>query len=226
MSSSSPQSPPAGFASRCVVIASALLAPLAMVGGVGGCDHGADEWRLDGGDLVTVGKSFASQRQCARCHQGAGANAGELAGSDTPVSGTTAYAPNLTPDVATGLGGWADIEVVRAMRYGVDNAQVRLCRTMPRHDGSDPAVPAMTDLEADAIVAYLKSLPPRRHQVPQSVCPPFKLPPDMAVPDDLAVAPTDDQGAPADDLSRPLDGAGPDGAGPDAAPLDAGGPRG
>ncbi len=93
-----------------------------------------------------------------------------------------AYGDNLTPDVATGLGAWADIEIVRAMRNGVDHANMVLCPTMPRYDGSDGTVPAMTDLEADLIVDYLRSLPAVSRTIPVSVCPPIEppVPPDSA----------------------------------------------
>ena len=56
-------------------------------------------------------------------------------------------------------GNWADIEVIRAIRFGVDNEQSPLCPTMPKFGD-------MTDLEANAIVAYLRSLPPVSHKVP------------------------------------------------------------
>ena len=52
-----------------------------------------------------------------------------------------------------------------------------LCPTMPRFD-------AIGDVEADAIVAYLRSLPAVTHAVAPSMCPPVKPPPgpDMAMP--------------------------------------------
>jgi hypothetical protein len=66
------------------------------------------------------------------------------------------------------------------------------------HFGVDPSQPFMTDLEAGAIVAYLRSLLPVTRTdggIPASKCPPLKPPPpvDMAValdgpPADLAPA--------------------------------------
>jgi len=58
----------------------------------------------------------------------------------------------------------------------------------------------MTDLEANAIVAYLRSLAPvARHDIPASYCPPLKSPPhDMAMEQS-----NDDLAAP--DLSPPVD---------------------
>jgi hypothetical protein len=166
-----------------------------------GCG-GESSYDLDGGDRVTVGKRFVDQRGCATCHQSPNAADGVLSGQSTPLPGTMAWGSNLTPDHATGIGDWADIEIVRAMRYGFDNMDQPLCPSMTRYDGTDPAQPFMTDLEAGAVVAYLRSLPPVARAIPASMCPPLKPPPpiDMAMPVvDMATA------TPAD-IATPNDG--------------------
>ena len=124
--------------------------------------------------------------------------AGTLAGSSTPRMGTMAYPANLTPDVDTGIGSWSDDEIMRAMRTGVDDEDAPLCPPMPRFDGSGGDGRPMNDDEATSIVAYLRSLPPVHHEVPQSSCPPLKTPP-VDAPPDLAMAP------PPPDLAIPLD---------------------
>ena len=75
----------------------------------------------------------------------------------------TAYASNITPEVETGIGGWSDEEIIIAIREG------------KRPDGSliGPAMPialyrGMSDRDAQAIVAYLRSIPPIRNEVPAS----------------------------------------------------------
>jgi hypothetical protein len=130
-----------------------------------------------------IGREFAAQRGCAMCHQASSANDGFFAGQVVPSPGSShAYGSNLSSDIATGLGGWADIEIVRALRYGVDKAQQPLCPPMPHYDGSDAKVPAMSDVEADAIVAFLRALPPVSRTIPPSLCPPLKPQPnDMAM---------------------------------------------
>ncbi len=130
----------------------------------------------DAGPEAAIGAQFVQQRGCPSCHQGSG-GAGMLAGSDVAVTGTTAYAANLTPDRTTGIGGWADEQIIRAFRYGVDNKGAELCPTMPRFD-------AIGDVEAGAIVAYLRSLPSVTQTIPPSMCPPIKPVPgaDMAMP--------------------------------------------
>jgi hypothetical protein len=145
---------------------------------LGACNHSS--YDLDGGDLITVGKAYAQQRLCLDCH---GAN---LAGSTTARADSMAYPSNLTPDGETGIGNWADVTVIRAIRFGVDDEQQPLCPTMPPFTN-------MTDLEARAIVAYLRSVPPVHQAIPESMCPPVKpIPPlDMtatAAPDDLSMS--------------------------------------
>lgn len=86
-----------------------------------------------------------------------------LSGSDVgfeiPGLGTF-VGPNLTPD-PTGLGAWTEEEIAAALRTGL------------RPDGSllAPAMPwmnyaALTDDDALAIAAYLKTLPPVANDVP------------------------------------------------------------
>jgi hypothetical protein len=147
-----------------------------------GCDSSSDTGGADLGLEAQIGFEFVQQRGCMTCHGSDAAAA--MSGSSTPISNSQAYAANLTPDSATGIGGWADIAIIRAMRYGVDDEQEQLCPTMPRFDGSDPSQPFMTDVEAGAIVAYLRSLKPIAHAVPESTCPPVKPRPpvDMAAP--------------------------------------------
>ena len=54
---------------------------------------------------------------------------------------------------------------------------------MPHFDGTDATQPFMTDVEADAIIAYLRSLAPVTRTIPGSMCPPLKPAPpvDMGV---------------------------------------------
>ena len=147
----------------------------------GGCSK---HYNLDNpADRIAVGKRYVADRKCGSCHQSSTKSDGILSGQSSPRPGTTAYGDNLTPDVATGLGAWADIEIVRAMRNGVDHDEMVLCPTMPRYDGSDGTTPVMTDLEADLIVDYLRSLPAVSRAIPASVCPPIE----PAQPADLAV---------------------------------------
>jgi hypothetical protein len=146
------------------------------------CDSKSATTMLDLGTQAQIGLEFVQQRGCAMCHQSSRDSDGILAGQTTPMPGTShVFGSNLTSDITTGIGGWADIEIVRAMRSGVDNTQAPLCPPMPHYDGSDAKQAAMTDVEAAAIVAYLRALPPVSRAIPPSLCPPLKPQPnDMA----------------------------------------------
>ena len=71
------------------------------------------------------------------------------------------YGPNLTPDRETGLGTWSEADIVKALQTGVRPDGRGLVRVMPW-----PAFAKLTKPDAEAIAAYLKSLPPVRNQVP------------------------------------------------------------
>jgi mono/diheme cytochrome c family protein len=72
------------------------------------------------------------------------------------------HMPNLTPH-ATGLGGWSDGEVLRAIREGVDRNGKSLFPAMPYE-----RYHAMSDEDARSIVAYLRTVPPVDNAVPES----------------------------------------------------------
>jgi hypothetical protein len=119
--------------------------------------------------VVLRGWQSVLSRDCPSCHQPPDASDGILSGQTSPRPGTTAYAPNLTPDPDTGLDGWSATAIANAMRKGVDIDGIELCPTMPRF--SD-----MKDDEAAAIASYLQFLTAVHHPIPESVCPPIKVP--------------------------------------------------
>lgn len=72
------------------------------------------------------------------------------------------YAKNLTPDRETGLGGWTDRQIKRAIRSGITkDGRMMHWQTMPRDIFSNFA-----EADLEAIVAYLRSLPPVRKTIP------------------------------------------------------------
>jgi len=73
------------------------------------------------------------------------------------------YAPNITPDKETGIGLWSDGEIVRAMREGIRKDGKSLFPIMPME-----ALRGLSDADALAIGAYLKSLPAVRNEVKKS----------------------------------------------------------
>lgn len=71
------------------------------------------------------------------------------------------YPPNLTPDAETGLGNWSLEEIVAAVRTGVRPDGRILVPVMPY-----PHYGRLTDEDAFALAAYLKSLKPVSNAVP------------------------------------------------------------
>ena len=89
----------------------------------------------------------------------------ELAGGMTMVfpGEFTVHVPNITPHAETGVGRWSDEELIRAIREGI------------RPDGSiiGPPMPiqiyrGISDADARALVAYLRSVPAIENEVPAS----------------------------------------------------------
>ncbi len=77
------------------------------------------------------------------------------------------FAANLTPDAATGLGGWTATQFIQTMRTGKHLGAGRpILPPMPVY-----ALAAMTDPDLKALFAYLKSLKPVQNQVPAPVPP-------------------------------------------------------
>ena len=154
-------------------------------------------------EKLARGEYLTTIAACNDCHTpgtfyGAPDFERKLAGSELGWVGPwgTTYARNLTPDSETGIGNWSEDDIVKTIRTG------------QRADGSEvlppmpwPMYSNMTDEDAYAIAAYLKSLPAVNHKVPD------KLPPgtkpaknDWVLPEPLAWdAPrTPPGGAPAD----------------------------
>lgn len=71
--------------------------------------------------------------------------------------------PNITPDKETGIGDWTDGELLRAIREGVDRDGNTLFPLMPYEEYSK-----MSDEDAKAIVAYLRSMPAVRYEAPRT----------------------------------------------------------
>lgn len=114
------------------------------------------------------GQYLAQIMDCGGCH-----TTGALAGSPDQkmfLAGSTIgfqippgvfYPPNLTSDPETGLGTWSQEDIVTAVRTGMRPDGRALVPVMPW-----PSYAALTDADAQALAAYIKSLPPIRHKVP------------------------------------------------------------
>jgi mono/diheme cytochrome c family protein len=128
-------------------------------------------WEVKAGDKQAIerGKYLVTLGGCNDCHTpghffGKPDKARELGGSEVgfevPGLGVF-YGPNLTPDKESGLGTWSETDIVKAIQTGVRPDGRELVPVMPW-----PAFAKLTKSDAEAVAAYLKSLPPVRNQVP------------------------------------------------------------
>jgi len=76
------------------------------------------------------------------------------------------YPANLTSDKKTGLGTWSAAQIRRNLQSGIDKHGRQQLPIMPWY-----GYKYLTDADADAITAYLMSLPPISHEVPKEVAP-------------------------------------------------------
>ena len=123
---------------------------------------------------------FATDGGCG-CHMG---QAGFLAGGQQfqgPFG--TVYSKNLTPDKDTGLGSWTDQQIIDAIRTGKDDGGKQLSPVMPY-----VAFSGMSDQDVADLVAFLRTVPAIKNQVPedQLKAPPAPFTPPVKSP---AVAP-------------------------------------
>jgi mono/diheme cytochrome c family protein len=120
--------------------------------------------------LVARGDYLANTiMTCANCHSPKGPPAatagkdysGGLRFNEPPFDVT---ASNITPDKETGIGNWSDAEIKASILTGKRPNGVPLAEIMPT-----AFYPILTDGDANALVAYLKSLPPVKNKVPDPV---------------------------------------------------------
>src|SRR3546814_12694875 len=117
--------------------------------------------------MVARGEYLTRAADCEACH---------TAPDGRPFAGGRAfmlpfgalYSTNITPDRATGIGGYTDAQFIAMMRHGVRPDGERLYPAMPY-----ASYALMTDADALAIKAYLSSLAPVRAPTPPTT---FGLP--------------------------------------------------
>lgn len=91
---------------------------------------------------------------------------GGLSFSPPPFVGV---ASNITPDRETGIGGWSDDDIKQAIVKGMRPNHGRLPNTPLAVVMATSFFKALTPLDLDAVVAYLRSVPPIRNEVPTPV---------------------------------------------------------
>ncbi|OYY06542.1 MAG: alcohol dehydrogenase, partial [Rhizobiales bacterium 35-68-8] len=121
-------------------------------------------------DQIQAGRYQAVLGDCAGCHTlpGGAPFAGGVALA-TPFG--KLVAPNITPDVETGVGGWSESDFRDAMKTGIGHNGVRLYPAMPY-----PAYTKMSDRDVGDLWAYLRSLQPVKNEIKSNLLPfPFNI---------------------------------------------------
>ena len=124
-------------------------------------------------EKIARGRRVSFTSGCQDCHTpgtffGAMDSTRMLSGSELGWEGPwgVSYPRNLTPDMETGIGRWSEEEIVTAIRAGHRPNQTMLLPPMPWQMYAH-----LTDEDAYALAAFLKSLPPVRHRVPDPIPP-------------------------------------------------------
>ncbi len=110
-------------------------------------------------DAVARGAYLARAGDCVSCHTAAGGQ--PYAGGyklDTPFG--YLLAPNITPDMATGIGRWTADDFYRALHQGVNKHGQDMYPVMPFDFYT-----RVTREDSDAMFAYLRSLAPVNNAV-------------------------------------------------------------
>jgi mono/diheme cytochrome c family protein len=123
-------------------------------------------------DQVAFGRYLLQGRfSCFPCHSQDFAKVNELepeksagylgGGNRMPdLTGRSIATANLTPDPETGIGKWSEDDFRRALKVGIRPDRTPLVYPMLPY-------PELTDEEANAIFAYLKTVPPIKNAVPR-----------------------------------------------------------
>jgi mono/diheme cytochrome c family protein len=124
----------------------------------------------DPGDKVAHGKYLVQGRNmCFPCHSADFAkiddlvperSAGYLGGGNAmpDMNGRIVKTANITPDAETGIGTWSEDEFVHLVRFGVRPDKSAIMYPMVPY-------PELTDDDARAIYAYLRTVPPIKNAV-------------------------------------------------------------
>lgn len=125
-------------------------------------------------ERIARGEYLATIMDCAGCHT-TGVFLGKpdpqrhLGGSEVgfqiPGLGIF-YPPNLTPHAQDGIGAWSEADIVTAVRTGVRPDGRILAPVMPYHHYGQ-----LTDTDASALAAYLKSIPAVAQPAPSNIGP-------------------------------------------------------
>lgn len=138
-------------------------------------------------DFTTIerGRYLTTVADCVACHTDPDSNDQFAGGRPIETPFGKVVAPNITPDLETGIGSWTDAQFDTAVRLGRGPDGARLYPAMPF-----PYYTHMTAQDVRAIRAYLKTIPAVNHPVKSNQLPfPFNIRAGMALWDGLYFEP-------------------------------------
>lgn len=104
-------------------------------------------------EVLDRGAYLARAGNCIGCHTSTG-GARFAGGRDVDTPFGVVVAPNITPDVKTGIGSWSSSEFWRAMHHGRAKDGRLLYPAFPY-----PSFTHVTRADSDALYAFLRSVP-------------------------------------------------------------------
>jgi mono/diheme cytochrome c family protein len=136
-----------------------LAAALLLIGNAAARGQDAQNPDKQSFEVIEHGRYMAIASDCTACHTAPDgkpfAGGGAL---ETPFG--ILLAPNITPDTATGIGGWTDDEFVNAVQNGIGHGGIHLYPAMPY-----TYYTKLTRQDVIAIRAYLDTVEPVRNRV-------------------------------------------------------------
>src|ERR1700730_2550259 len=120
---------------------------------------------------IERGRYLAVLSDCASCHTVPGSNQPFAGGRAIETPFGNIVAPNITPDLETGIGAWTDEQFDAAVRRGVGRNGSKLYPAMPYN-----AYTKMSREDVLAIRAYLNTIMPVHNAVIANTLPfPFNI---------------------------------------------------
>ena len=141
------------------------------------CTSVTKRTEMTAAEKIARGRYVSLICACNDCHTpgtfyGAPDTTRKLSGSELGWHGPwgVSFPRNITPDQETGIGSWTEDQIVTAIRTGQRPDKSLLLPPMPW-----PMYANLSDEDAYALAAYLKSIPAVTHKAPD------RLPPDAPV---------------------------------------------
>lgn len=147
------------------------LGPLVLLGAL--LSTAVDAWAQAPGARVERGRYLVEGiLGCGNCHTPKTAEGEPIASRNLSGGGVTLSLPpfagaasNITPDPDTGIGRWSEDDIKRAIVEGKRPNHGRLPNTELAGVMATSFFKALTPSDLDAVVAYLRSVPPIRNEV-------------------------------------------------------------